>query len=269
MEARARDVVLASARAHASDFYLSALLAPLTARDDLLVLAAFLGEVARIPFIVSEPMLGEMRLQWWRDCLGQRGEGSSGNVIADEFARVVRVYDLPADTIDSLLAAQAFEIYGVSQHGPVTYDAFLDDAGAGAFKLSARVLQLDLSDKDVQYVAAIGQAYAITRLLKNLADHTARGRWVLPSHAGGLSDDAKKLSLETAVLRAKSALKRARQICPSVSAGIVMACLPAALVEPHLKALQSARSDPLSTAIDISPLSRVWALWRAKLRGKL
>ena len=52
-----------AARSLEPDRYLSALLAPLAAREDLITLAAFLGEAARVPAIVSEPMIGEIRLQ--------------------------------------------------------------------------------------------------------------------------------------------------------------------------------------------------------------
>lgn len=52
-----------TARTYAPDRYLAALLAPKSYRDDLIILAAFLGEMERIPKIVREPALGEIRLQ--------------------------------------------------------------------------------------------------------------------------------------------------------------------------------------------------------------
>jgi len=49
--------------------YLAALAAPLKTRPALLVVLAFDAEIARIPKVVSEPMLGRIRLQWWVDVL--------------------------------------------------------------------------------------------------------------------------------------------------------------------------------------------------------
>ena len=61
------DVIRLAARAYERDRYLAALLSPAARRDDLLVLAAFAGDVGRIASSVSEPMMGAIRLQWWRD----------------------------------------------------------------------------------------------------------------------------------------------------------------------------------------------------------
>ena len=60
---------LAIVRAADRDRYISALLAPADRRLDLMTLYAFDAELARIATTVSEPLLGEIRLQWWRDAL--------------------------------------------------------------------------------------------------------------------------------------------------------------------------------------------------------
>lgn len=45
-------------------------------RDRLFALYAFHAELAKIPELVSEPMIGQIRYQWWRDCLDEiYGEG--------------------------------------------------------------------------------------------------------------------------------------------------------------------------------------------------
>ena len=38
-------------------------------RDRLFALYAFHAELAKVPELVSEPMMGRIRYQWWRDCL--------------------------------------------------------------------------------------------------------------------------------------------------------------------------------------------------------
>ena len=51
------------------DRYLAALFAPEDKRADLLALYAFNAEITRVRDIVTEPHLGEIRLQWWQDTL--------------------------------------------------------------------------------------------------------------------------------------------------------------------------------------------------------
>jgi NADH dehydrogenase [ubiquinone] 1 alpha subcomplex assembly factor 6 len=51
------------------DRYLTALFAPDRRREGLFALYAFNLEVARAREAVREPMMGLIRLQWWRDAL--------------------------------------------------------------------------------------------------------------------------------------------------------------------------------------------------------
>ena len=80
--------VLDAARSFDRDRYLAALLAPNEARADLVVLAAYLGEIKRVPLLAREAAIGEIRLQWWRDALSS--EGASGHPVADAMREVAR-----------------------------------------------------------------------------------------------------------------------------------------------------------------------------------
>ncbi|HUE65423.1 MAG TPA: squalene/phytoene synthase family protein, partial [Rhizomicrobium sp.] len=57
----------ASVRSADPDRYFSALFAPASLRPLLFVLYAFNAEVARVAETVREPMLGAIRLEWWRE----------------------------------------------------------------------------------------------------------------------------------------------------------------------------------------------------------
>lgn len=59
------------------DLYLCHLFAPAETRDALLVLYHLYADIARIPSQVSDPMIGAIRLQWWRDLLDAVNEGES------------------------------------------------------------------------------------------------------------------------------------------------------------------------------------------------
>jgi 15-cis-phytoene synthase len=57
------------------DRFIAALAAPPEARPILIPLYAFNVEVSRAPWVTDEPMIAEMRLQWWRDALEEIGAG--------------------------------------------------------------------------------------------------------------------------------------------------------------------------------------------------
>src|SRR5438105_12411155 len=56
-------------RRHDRDRYQTALFAPAGRREALLALYAFNYEIARVRETVTQPMLGQIRLQWWREVL--------------------------------------------------------------------------------------------------------------------------------------------------------------------------------------------------------
>ena len=92
----AGEVVRIAARAFERDRYLAALLAPRTLRDDLIAIAAFAGEIGRIPTMVSEPMIGRIRLQWWRDVI-DAGDRATGNPVADALNTSTARHTLPRE----------------------------------------------------------------------------------------------------------------------------------------------------------------------------
>ncbi|MCB1311397.1 MAG: squalene/phytoene synthase family protein, partial [Sedimentitalea sp.] len=49
--------------------FMATMAAPVAARRVLFPLYAFNLEVARAPWVTQEPVIAEMRLQWWRDAL--------------------------------------------------------------------------------------------------------------------------------------------------------------------------------------------------------
>ena len=90
-EAERGNTVRQIARTGDPDRTLAALFAPRDARTDLLTLCAFNVELARIAEQVSEPELGAIRLQWWRDAV-ERADGGevTGHPVADALCATLR-----------------------------------------------------------------------------------------------------------------------------------------------------------------------------------
>lgn len=63
-------------REHAPDRWLSSrFVADAAARADLVALYALDHELTRIPRIVTDPLMGEIRMTWWREALEELAEG--------------------------------------------------------------------------------------------------------------------------------------------------------------------------------------------------
>ncbi|MEM1315339.1 MAG: squalene/phytoene synthase family protein, partial [Pseudomonadota bacterium] len=80
----------------------------------LTALYAFNVEIARIPSVVSEPMLGEIRLQWWRDALEEvfAGKPPRRHEVVEPLAETIRAAALPRDHFEALLDARSYDLAG-------------------------------------------------------------------------------------------------------------------------------------------------------------
>jgi phytoene synthase len=68
---------------------------------------------------------------------------------------------------------------------------------------------------------------------------------------------------------ARSSLQHVRRNSRAAPESANAAILPTALVEPYLTALERLGPAIVRERADISPLTRVWRLWRASVRGTI
>src|SRR5476649_429847 len=83
------------------DRYFSALFAPAGVRQHLLTLYAFNHEVARVAETVRQPMMGEIRLEWWRETLdGARSGAPRNHEVARALAGLFAAHPLPIELFE-------------------------------------------------------------------------------------------------------------------------------------------------------------------------
>lgn len=278
-----RDVrlVYEAARTYARDRYLAALLAPSQARDDLVTIAAFVGELERIPLIAHDATIGQIRFQWWRDALAAPVEASSGHPVADEVRALARRRGLPASLLALPIEGYARALYEDGIPDEDGLFAYADETEGSAIRLSLSVLGGFDSAEAQKLVVPAAIALAMTRLALTLPQHFALGRMPLPAAFAGQTRDprgadegaAREAAREHAMLLAglaRAHLARFRGEQSRLDAPrLIEAFLPLCLVEPYLKAVLRPRRDALLELADISPLSRVSRLWFARWRRRV
>ena len=134
------DEILTLARTYQYDRYLAATLSPRSARADLIVLAAFAGEMRRIPWTVSDPTIGMIRLQWWRDCLTAGAQTTSGNPLADTLNEIVVRRKLPPGLLIGHIDAQELELYADLVEDMDQLRLHFIKRESGLFQLAALIL---------------------------------------------------------------------------------------------------------------------------------
>lgn len=268
-------------RAHDPDRYLATLFAPHPARAALMALYAFNVDVARIPETVSEPMLGEIRLQWWRDALQTLEQGDvTGNPVADALGAALRDHALPKPILLGMIDARAFDLSGDAMPDMQALKAYLQKTQASLFALAAAITAGGPYRETDRAAGEAGFAWGLTRLLRFLPQHLARGRLYLPeSHFheygadpqtlfAGEADEKARAALDALRGEAREAYERARTLANAFDANTRVALLPLALVPAYLAALERRGANPLERVVDINPLGRVCRLTWAALRGR-
>lgn len=124
------------------DRFASAMTAPLPARGDLMVLYAFNLEVAKAPWVTSEPMLAEIRLQWWADALEEiaRGQPARAHEVVTPLAALIQNKSLDPAPLTALIEARRADIHPDPPENWNTLWTYLEDTAGGLMQTAARAL---------------------------------------------------------------------------------------------------------------------------------
>lgn len=118
-------------RAQDKDRYIASLFAPAERRPWLWALYAFALEIGRVRALVSEPMAGMIRLQWWLEALGGlRAEEAAANLVMTALQDAARASGVAPAPLAAAVEARQDELYGKSAIG----------AEAAVFAVAARML---------------------------------------------------------------------------------------------------------------------------------
>jgi len=169
-------------RAGDPDRFRTALFAKPTEREHLFALYAFNLEIAKIAPMVSEPMLGEIRLQWWREALDQiYGEGPvRQHEVTTPLAEAVRVADLPRAPFDTLIDQRANDLDPAFPPSNPALHQYIDATAGGLTALAAKALAPDLNEEGMRLAQDAGFAIGAARYLMALPELVRSGRKPLP-----------------------------------------------------------------------------------------
>lgn len=149
--------------------------APPPARGPLFILYAFNLEVARAPWVTQEPVIAEMRLQWWRDAVAGAPSGATrAHEVAGPLADLIRTAKLPVEVLDRLILARRWDVYREPFADAAAFSGYLDETGGGLAWLAARVLGADGVAEGAARDA--GWAAGLAGFLRAVPELEARGR---------------------------------------------------------------------------------------------
>lgn len=154
------------------DRFRAAMAAPVEARRILFPLYALNVEVARAPWVTQEPMIAEMRLQWWRDALNEIAQG--GPVRRHEVVTPLSAVLSPdqAAKLDEYVAVRRWDIYKDAFEDQDHFENYIEQSSASLILVAAQ----SLGEADAQVVRDFGYAVGIANWLHAIPELEARGR---------------------------------------------------------------------------------------------
>jgi phytoene synthase len=168
------------ARRHDPDRFLCALFAPAAPRRAIFALLAFNHELARAREATSTPIATLIRLQWWRDAVGEAAAGlpARRHEVAGPLHAAITAGALDAPGLLGLIDAREIEAEEAGIPTRESFGAYLR-AGAGGLALAMAGV-LGVPEAALPAVQRAGAFHGLSGLLRSIGAHAAQGRCLLP-----------------------------------------------------------------------------------------
>lgn len=264
------------------DRYLTALYAPESARAGLFALYAFNVELARVREQVSQPMLGDIRLTWWREGLETAyGGAARPHPVLEAICAHVVTAGVPRKLLEQCIEARLTDVYGEQPSSLKELQAYADLSGGALAEAALRVCLGHPADAVLtEAVRSVGRAWTLTGILRAIGFHAAMQRVMLPADElvnAGIEPESLyqgEIGAEIAdVVRrvhdaAIEALDAARPVLRRAPSRSRAAWLLAPLAQDYLKRIREARFDMRAARLDEGVLARQARLFWAAATGR-
>ena len=271
--------LIASLREADPDRFLCVLASPAPARETLAVLYAFNAELARVASAVTEPGLGMLRLQWWREVAEEGAHGRTRrHPVAEPLARLIAARGLDPALFDSVITARELELDEAGVPDPPALEAYAGASAGGLMRIALDAL--GVTDGASRRAALhAGTAAALAGCLRNAPALAARNRSLLPralmQDAGARVADFARAPLSAPARRvvgqvaemAAGHLASLRSV--DVPRAALPVLLPAALAARTLRRLARAGNDLADRRVEGPRLTAQWAVFRAALTARI
>jgi NADH dehydrogenase [ubiquinone] 1 alpha subcomplex assembly factor 6 len=249
--------VAALVRRHDRDRYQTALFAPAARREALFALYAFNYEIARVRESVTQPMLGQIRLQWWRENIAAACEGGAmrHHPVVEPLAATIREFGLTRDHFDRLIDARETDLADEPPASLAALEEYAESTSATLVYLALEALGMHepLAREAGWHV---GIAYSLAGLLRAMP---FRERQIIPV------DIPTSYGVTKVAATALRHLQAARALRNRIPRSALPALLPAIIAQRSLARLKQAGDNPFDPALATPDPLQSWRLAVAAL----
>ena len=252
--------VAALVRRHDRDRYQTALFAPVARREALFALYACNYEIARVRESVTQPMLGQIRLQWWRENIAAAFEGGAmrQHPVVEPLAATIREFGLTRDHFDRLIDARETDLADEPPASLAALEEYAEATSATLVYLALEVLGVH-GPPASEAGLHVGIAYSLAGLLRAMP---FRVRQIIPA------DIPTPYGVTKVAAAATRHLQAARAQRNRIPRSALPALLPAIIAQRSLTRLKQAGDNPFDPALATPDPLQSWRLAIAVLLNR-
>ncbi|MBO6949551.1 MAG: squalene/phytoene synthase family protein [Rhodospirillales bacterium] len=264
-----------------NDRFLATLFADEAVREDMFALYAFNLELAKIRETVSEPMIGRMRLQFWRDAVPGLISGEPpSHAVAEPLSVCVRRAGIPAEELNALIDARETDMDDIPPRDLSALEDYAEKTSSSVMTLALRVLGEEPGRyRDLLRAAGIGTA--LVGLVRAIPYQASTGRVTLPAdlcqkagldpsqpHQWPRNPDVSSIT-GPLMMAAERHVRAAEQAGKGIGRRALPAFLPLSLAALYLKDLRKHDGDPgRHAARPLGVKRQLTVFWRS-LQGRV
>lgn len=176
------DYCLQQLRRFDRDRYLTVVAAPQQRAADLAVLYAFNLEIALVRDSVTEPMLGRIRLQWWREAIAEVYEGRPRHHgVLESLAGLLARVPLSRAYFDRMIDGRESELDEIVPADLAALEAYADATSGDLLRLAAEAAGLDPEARDLApLIRHVGIGFGLTGIARATLYLAQRRHTMLP-----------------------------------------------------------------------------------------
>jgi NADH dehydrogenase [ubiquinone] 1 alpha subcomplex assembly factor 6 len=267
-------------RSRDHDRFLTSLFAPAGRRAELLALYAFNQEVAQTAERVSEIIMGQIRLQWWREAIEGIYAGTPRrHPVVEALSRVVERHDLPRARFETIIDARERDLDPAAPADLDELERYCRDTSSELLLLGLEVLGARGSASR-KAAEPIGIAWALTGVIRAIPFHGRGRRVLLPTtimETVGVGEreilelrprEPLARACQQLAERARQHLREARADWREVEQAARPCLRHGVLADHYLAILARADYDPFDARLHRAAPGRSWRLLLAAMRGR-
>ncbi len=234
------------------DRYRAAMFADKEVRERLLLLYAFHYELAKVPELVSEPMIGTIRYQWWRDVIAEIYEDRPvrQHEITTPLARLVSDCDIPRFWLDKLIDMRERDLDPKPFENMTEAKGYCQDTSGVLMQIAVKITGVESDD----HVMAAGRAWGLTGLSRAFRYYQAT-----------MLSNLSFLDICAAAEQAHDAAEQLRLLESRAFPAVAYA----ALIPAYVSRLTHASHDFRTMSVSYTPLRKRLRLIGAVMRGRV